>query len=420
MIAPRTCRQRLALRLPIAVAAALVATPVAAASCRWQPVWGSSQMVAEGDNALPDGTLADATLRQVVRASAGGGQVRVRFSNAFGRAPLVIAHATLARSADQASARIRPETARALRFAGSAAVTIPPGADWVSDPIASPIAAFDDLTVSAHIAASDGRTSHPGSRATSYVVAGDRTADVDLGDPRRVAHWYHLAGLEVRRCAPETVPGAIVVLGDSITDGYGVGLDTNTRWTDALARRLGGRIAVVNQGIGGNRILGDGLGPSVLSRLDRDVLAQPGIGHLILLAGVNDLGGLARTRTATPQQRADLTAQIIAAYAQIVARARAHGIRVHGATILPFMASDYYKPDAAIEASRQTINAWLRTPGHVDGVVDVDRALRDPARPAYLAARFDNDGLHPSIAGYRAMADAVDLTAFAPAKGRRR
>ncbi|MEH3159500.1 MAG: GDSL-type esterase/lipase family protein [Sphingomonas taxi] len=383
-------------------------------------------MAAEGDDALPNGALADATLRQVVRASAGGGQVRVRFSNAFGRAPLVIAHATLARSADRASARVRPETMRTLRFAGSAAVTIPPGADWVSDPVAWPIAAFDDLAVSAHIAASDGRTSHLGSRATSYVVAGDRTADADLADPRRVAHWYHLAGLEVRRCAPRPpCRGRSSCWAISITDGYGVALDSNTRWTDALARRLGGRVAVVNQGIGGNRILGDGLGPSVLSRLDRDVLAQPGIGHLIVLAGVNDLGGLARTRTATPQQRADLTAQIIAAYAQIVARARAHGIRVHGATILPFMASGYYKPDAAIEASRQAINAWLRTPGNVDGVIDIDRgAARSGTarlsrrevrqrRPASLDRRLSRDGRRRRPDGVRPSEEAATLIVMA-------
>lgn len=400
-----------------ALAMLVLATPARAADeCRWQASWGSSQMVAEGDNALPPGTLTDATLRQVVRISTGGGQLRIRLSNAFGREPLRVAAATVARSAGAAGAGIVPDSLRPLRFSGQAGVIVPPGAEWLSDPVDLSVAAFDDLAVSVHFTEADGRTTHPGSRATSYIWKGDRTAEADPAGPETAVHWFQLSGVEVNRCGPAR--GGIVALGDSITDGFGVTPDSNARWTDALARRLGGAVAVVNQGIGGNRLLADGLGPSIMSRLDRDVFSLAGIDHLILLVGVNDLGGLARAG-AGAEEHAVLVERITGAYAQIAARARAHGIRVHGATILPFMGSGYYHPGTETEASRQAINAWLRTPGNVDNVVDFDAALRDPARPAYLLPAFDNDGLHPSLDGYRAMADAIDLSSFHRAPGRR-
>ncbi|MCW4462041.1 SGNH/GDSL hydrolase family protein [Sphingomonas sp. BT-65] len=387
------------------------AVPAAAQACPWRAAWASSQTRPDSANALPAEALADTTLRQIVRSSIAGNQVRVRISNVFGDAPLRIAAATIARSAGNGSARIHPQTLRTLRFADAPGAVVPPGSDWLSDPVTLPIGAFDDLVVSIRVMDARGaQTAHPGSRATSYHVQGDMTAATDLPAAARIDRWHMLSGIEVTSC---TARGGIVVLGDSITDGRGSTTNGNDRWTDFLARRLGGRLAVINQGIGGNRVLLDGLGPSAMARLDRDVLAQPGVAHLILLEGVNDLGTLGRDKPATDAQYRALVTQLTGAYAQIVARARARGLRVHGATILPFMGNDYYRPTEAAERARQAINQWIRTRGNFDSVIDFDHALRDPARPAYLAPQFDTgDGLHPNPAGFRAMANAVSLTIF--------
>lgn len=402
--------------LPVATAAKTGAPPSPASapggpSCSWQAAWASSQMLPDAANTLPQGALDDATLRQIVRPSIGGKQVRVRFSNVFGRAPLRIGKATLARSADNATPQILPASLRSLRFAGREGAVIPPGGEWLSDPLDASVAAFGDLAISMHVLADpEGQTSHPGSRATSYVVDGDATAAPSLEGALRVDHWYLLSGVEVLNCPAR---GGVVVLGDSITDGRGSTTNGNDRWTDFLARRLAGRVAVINQGIGGNRMLIDGLGPNAMARLDRDLLAQPGIAHAIVLEGINDIGGLTRERSASADEHRALVEQVTGAYAQIVARARARGIKVHGATILPFMSNEYYHPGAATEADRQAINAWIRAPGHFDSVIDLDRVMRDPARPAYLNPAYDTgDGLHPNPAGFRAMAEAVPLALF--------
>jgi lysophospholipase L1-like esterase len=394
--------------LALACALASVAAGAADPSCAWRPGWAPAQMVPDGRNGLPERGYADATLRQIVRTSIGGKAVRVRLSNVFGTAPLTITAATLARSRDNRVPAVEAASLRALRFGGALSVTIPAGADMLSDPLALPVAAFDDLAVSIHYAADPAvQTGHPGARAFSWFAPGDQTGAADLSQPVETTQWFQLAAIEVESCPAAPV---IVALGDSITDGRGTTTNGNDRWTDILARRLGGRAAVLNAGIGGNRLLLDGLGPNALARLERDVLARPGVTHLILLEGINDLGTLTRDAPATPAEHAALVANMIGAYGQIVARAHAHGIKVIGGTLLPFMGFDYYHPDAANEADRQAINAWIRAPGHFDGVVDFDAALRDPARPDRLLPAYDSgDHIHPGPAGYKAMGDAVPL-----------
>jgi lysophospholipase L1-like esterase len=294
---------------------------------------------------------------------------------------------------------------------------VPPGAEFVSDALDYAVAPLSDLAISFHLeTAPGGQTSHPGSRATSYFVHGDFAAAANLINAKHVDHWYQLSEIDV-----EASPGAatVVALGDSITDGHGATTNGNDRWTDVLARRLQASpatrsIGVSNQGIGGNHLLTDGLGPNALARFDRDVLAPAGVRWVIVFEGVNDLGGLTRDGEVAPADHAALVKRIMAAYQQIILRAHAHGLRVYGATITPFTGSDYYHPGPLNEADRQEVNTWIRTPGHFDAVIDFDSVVRDPQHPDRLQAAFDSgDHLHPSPAGYRAMGEAVPLSLFA-------
>lgn len=387
-----------------------------ARAAEWVGSWAASQQIPEPANALPPEDLADATLRQVIHLSAGGPEIRVHVSNAFGTAPLRILSVHVARPVSAPSGAIEPGSDTALKFAGTAEVTIPAGADYISDPVAYAVGPGADLTVSIHYGEvpPQQETGHPGSRATSYVVRGDMVSAADLPEAKKVDHWYQLSGVDVR----ETGNGfSIVALGDSITDGHAATTNGNNRWPDVLAKRLQQAgfhtTGVLNEGIGGNHLLTDGLGPNALARFDRDVLAQTAVRYVIVLEGVNDLGGLARTMGASPAEHSELVRRIIAAYEQIVLRAHAHGLRVIGGTITPYVGSNYYHPDAASEADRQAVNAWIRTPGHFDDVVDFDQAVRDPAHTDRLLPAYDSgDHLHPSPAGYAAMASAIPLSLF--------
>jgi lysophospholipase L1-like esterase len=401
----------------------LVATPAPAAPVvspppsAWVGSWASAQLAPDSRNALPDQDLTDVTLRQIVRLSVGGDAIRVRLSNAFGTEPLRLTAVHVARAVSPGSARIDPVTDRALTFSGRAEVTIPAGADYLSDPVDIVVAPRSDLAISMRFDAPPARqTTHPGSRATSWLLHGDHVAATDLPEAKTVEHWYQLSGVDVARASGS----AIVAFGDSITDGHGATTNGNDRWPDRLAARLQADartrgIGVLNLGIGGNRLLMDGLGPNALARFDRDVLTQAGVKHLIVLEGVNDLGVLTRNQPVSPQAHADMVARVISAYEQIVLRARQRGIKVYGATILPYGGGAYYHPDAQNEEDRQTVNAWIRAPGHFDAVIDFDKVMRDPARPDQMFAAYDfGDHLHPSPAGYEAMANAVELELFAP------
>jgi lysophospholipase L1-like esterase len=363
-------------------------------SPKWVGTWASAQQPGDAGNAPPPPGLTNATLRQVVHVSLGGAKIRIRFSNEFGDGPLEIGSASVAASAGQAA--IQPGSVRSLRFDGAESATIPAGAPLWSDPLDFNLAALSDLSISISLKQVPAAvTTHPGARTTSYLQAGDAVAAPDLPGAARSEHWYFLSGVEVLASA-----AAVVILGDSITDGRNS--KQNGRWPDALARRLQkSGIGVLNQGIGGNCLLHCGLGPNALARFDRDVLAQSGVHWLIVLEGINDLG--ARTPATA--------AQLIAGYRQLIARAHAHGIRVYGATILPVGESFYFTPQ--LEATRQAVNQWIRHGGEFDAVIDMDLALRDPRRPDHLVAAADSgDHLHPANPGYQMMADAVDLRLF--------
>ena len=382
----------------------------------WVATWAASQQIPEPQNALPAADLEDATLRQIVHLSLGGATLRVHLSNAFGTEPLHFTSVHIARPLSASAAAIDPASDKALTFSGSSDVTIPAGAEYISDPIDYPVAALSNLAVTFHLDAAPARqTGHPGSRATSYYVHGDQVAAADLPAAKKVDHWYQIAGIDV--ATPQNA-AAIVALGDSITDGHGATTNGNDRWTDVLAQRLQASpatrsLSVLNQGIGGNHLLTDGLGPNVLARFDRDVLAQTGVRYLIVFEGVNDLGGLTREHEATPAEHALLVRRILAAYQQVVLRAHAHGITVIGATITPYTGSGYYHPGPASEADRQAINQWIRAAGHFDAVIDFDKTVRDPHQPDRMLPAFDSgDHLHPSPAGYRAMAESIPLSLF--------
>ena len=400
----------------ILCALALAQAAPAAAPDHWVASWGAAQQIPEKDNLLAPADMQDATLRQIVHLSIGGSKVRVRFSNAFGGQALVIDAAHIARSADKATPRIVPATDHVLTFDGHPAVSIPPGAEYLSDPVTLDAPALSSLTVSFHLPeAPAGQTGHPGSRATSYYIHGDHTADADLPGAGRIDHWYQLTGVEV---AAAPAAAAIVAFGDSITDGHGATTNGDDRWPDLLAARLQGssatrRFSVVNVGIGGNRLLTAGNGPNALARLDRDVFARPGAKVMLVLEAINDLGKLSREDVRTPAQHAQLVADLIAAYRQMILRAHGQGIKVVGCTVTPYVGSDYYHPDGPSEADRQALNRWIRTSGAFDAVVDFDAAVRDPAHPERMVAAYDSgDHLHPSAAGYKVMANAIPLGIF--------
>lgn len=401
-----------------------------AASCSWAqphaaPVvwvasWGASQQVPEPHNALPAEDLTDATVRQIFHLSCGGSALRVHISNAFGTEALRVTSVHIAHPVSPSSSAIDPTTDRPLTFSGSQEAVIPAGAELVSDTVNYPVAPLSDLAVSFHLQAPpDRETSHPGSRATSYYIHGDLVAAPVLTDPKHVDHWFQVSEIDV-----ETAPGAaaVVALGNSITDGHGATTNGNDRWTDVLAARLQASpatrdIGVSNQGIGGNHLLIDGLGPNALARFDRDVLAPTGVQWVIVFEGVNDLGGLARTGEVPAADHAAFIQRVLAAYQQIVTRAHAHGLRAIGATITPYVGSGYYHPGPLSEADRQAVNQWIRAAGHFDAVVDFDSVVRDPQHPDRLLPTFDcGDHLHPSPAGYKAMGEAIPLALFEHAK----
>jgi len=392
-------------------------TATASQPWHWVASWGAAQQIPEPQNELPAAAWKDGSLRQLVRTTLGGKVLRVRVSNLYGTAPLVVDGASIGRALKPGSPDVDAATLRRLTFGGRTAVVIPAGAEYYSDDVTLDHAAGADLAITlAFKDAPQRQTGHPGSRSTSFTLPGRQELVASWPEAGRIAHWYALTDIEVQ--APRKV-GTLVTIGDSITDGYGVTPDTNSRWPDFLSARLikeGVQMGVVNTGIGGGRMLLDGLGPNMASRFERDVLGRNGVTHALVLIGVNDMGGLHRSGQDTPEARAQMLGDLKLAHRQLVERAHARGVCVIGGTVLPYSGSDYYKPAAGNEEDRKALNQWIRTSGVFDAVADFDVALRDPAAPERIRKDVDNDGLHPSIAGYRELANAVPLAALRECK----
>ena len=343
----------------------------------------------------------DQTLRQIVHVSLGGDRIRVVLSNTFGTAPLAVGAAQIALRAQEAA--IVPASSRALMFNGRSRTTIPAGAVLFSDPVTLTVPAFADLAIELYLpgdtaASISPLTTHPAAYQTNYVsTAGNHSGAVDLPVKTTAPSWFFLSRVEVE--APEQV-GAVVMLGDSITDGFGSTDDTNNRLPDHLARRLRAQninMGVLNLGIGGNRLLTDGLGVSALACFDRDVLAQSGVTHVIVLEGINDIG-MARNEFGLPRHEPPPTAgDLVAAHRQLIERARAHGLTIYGATLTPFEGTTF--PNCWTsegDTTRLALNQWIRTSQAYDGAIEFDEVVRDPAAPTKVLPLYDSgDHLHP-------------------------
>ncbi|WP_280236524.1 SGNH/GDSL hydrolase family protein [Nocardia cyriacigeorgica] len=354
--------------------------------------------------------FSDETLRQVVRVSNGGDRIRIRLSNRFGAAPLRIAGATVAATADGAA--VRAETIRALTFDGAAAPVIAAGDEISSDAASLPVDPMDSVTVTLYLRETTGpATFHSQAWTDSYRAAGDHRDDIDgAAFTERTSSWYYLVDVEV--AGPDPRRDTVVAFGDSITDGFGSTPGANHRWPDALGDRLaamGRQRAVLNLGIGGNLVANDTAwyGDRATTRFRRDVLDKPGVRTVVLLQGVNDIGFSESDQpTYEPNPNVPVE-QIITGYRTMIGLAHEHGIRMIGATLLPFGGSTH--DSARSEAKRQALNEWIRTSGEFDAVVDFERALADPANPVVLLDAYDSgDHLHPNDAGYRRMAEALD------------
>lgn len=379
---------------------------VALAQGHWVGTWGTAPQLVENNNNPPSPGLGNNSLRQIVQVSIGGERVRLKLTNEFsaGATQIKAVELAVAKTAGSSS-EIDESTTVSLTFDGQAGVTMPAKGKAVSDPVDFKIGPRENVAITIHYgsASSTSVSGHPGSRTTSYLKSGNTT---NFSGATKTDHWYNILALEVE--APEEA-GAVAILGNSITDGRGSTTNQQNRWADVLSRRLldnepTSLVGVLNMGIGGNCVLGGGLGPTASSRYQRDLLGQEGVKWIILFEAVNDLGGAGNgVQTAK---------RIIDVYKQIIREAHEKGIYVFGGTITPFKGNSYYSADH--EKGRSTINQWIRTTKMLDGVIDFDEAVRNPIDPEAMQSKFlfENDWLHLNAQGYETMGGCVDLSLF--------
>ena len=384
----------------------LLTAGMAFAKGHWVGTWGTAPQLVERHNNPPSPGLANNSLRQIVQVSIGGKKVRLKLTNEFSQEATEIKAVELAIAKTAgSSSEIDEKSTVSLTFDGKASVEIPAGGKAVSDPINFKIGPRENVAITIHYgsASSTSVSGHPGSRTTSYLKAGNTT---DFTDAVKTDHWYNILALEVE--APQKA-GAVAILGNSITDGRGSTTNQQNRWADVLSRRLLAnkatrQVGVLNMGIGGNCVLGGGLGPAAVNRYQRDLFGQEGVKWIILFEAVNDLG-YARNGEQTAQR-------IIDVYKQIIREAHQKGIRVFGATITPFKGNNYYSDHH--EKGRQIINEWIRTTKMLDGVIDFDQAVRNPQDKEAMQQQFlfENDWLHLNAQGYETMGNSIDLNLF--------
>ncbi|MBO4560851.1 MAG: SGNH/GDSL hydrolase family protein [Bacteroidaceae bacterium] len=378
----------------------------ASAGKHWVATWATAEQVVEPHNCPPAPGLGNNSIRQIVQTSISGKVVRVKFSNEFSQGPVTINAAEIARAATAGSSSdIIAGTEVSLTFGGSKSVTIKPGELVTSDPVKFPMGTRENVAITMHLgeASSTSVTGHPGSRTDSYLIEGQGS---DFTNAVKTAHWYIINAIEIKA---EKKARAVVVLGNSITDGRGSTTNEQNRWTDNLSRRLlankkTSRVSVLNMGLGGNCILNGGLGPTAKSRYPRDLFQQEGVKYIILFEGVNDLGGRG--------DAIEKAKQIIEVYKQIINEAHERGIYVYGAPVMQFKGNNYYSENH--EAGRQQLNQWIRSSGYFDGVIDFDAVMGSESDPARLNEKylFENDYLHPNAEGYVRMGDCIDLKLF--------
>jgi lysophospholipase L1-like esterase len=390
----------------------------------WVSSWSTAVHTPLTFPGLPPTPVFDnQTIRMIVRPTIGGQRIRIRFSNAYGTSALEIGAANIAVT-DRGS-KILLGSNHPLTFGGATSIKIPAGAPMLSDPVELKVSPFTELSISIYLPhKSPATTTHFWAQHETYVTGpGDFTEKSELQSTSVTTSWYWLADLEVSR---RDKPAALVTFGDSITDGVGAKQGEYGDWPDQLATRLAPppespSLAVLNEGIGGNRIWHDGAGASALTRFDRDVLAQPGVTDVMIFEGINDIGWPhlkpAATKESSAQSSSPFAAETVSAkelifgLMQLIDRTHQHGIRIYGATLTPYEGADYFSQDG--EAVRQEVNQWIRSNGAFDGVVDFDAAVRDSAHPSRFREEYQSgDHLHPSAAGYKAMAAAIDLAAL--------
>ncbi|MBN1905337.1 MAG: SGNH/GDSL hydrolase family protein [Deltaproteobacteria bacterium] len=377
----------------------------------WISTWATAQQPVEPHNLPPAPGLDSNTIRQVVQVTIGGEMLRVRFSNEYGTSPVTIKSARIAVSTGKGA--IDRSTEQRLRFDTRPDTVIIPGATVTSDPVIFTLIPRSRVAVTIHFGdTSPDVTGHPGSRTTSFLGIGNLIESADLTDVLQADHWYIIDSIDVQ--AGES-SGALIVLGDSITDGRGSGTNRQNRWPDELYRRLKEKretagIAVLNMGLGGNCVLRECLGPAALKRFPSDVLDQSRARFLIILEGINDIG-----QTKSREEADKIAKELIDAYAGMITLAHEKGILVYGATLMPFGGS-FYDSEWS-EQARQRVNEWIRNSGRFDAVIDMERAVADPANPRRMLPEYDTgDHLHPNETGHRVMAEKIDLNLFIPLK----